>query len=527
VLRPGGILAGKYQVGRLLGRGGFGATYLAWDMNLQVRVAIKEFLPRQLAARTSGGMRVSAYTGGQEGFNLGLQQFLSEARNLAQFRDHAGIISVLDFFPENGTGYMVMEYLDGCTLEHHLRSLGHLDTKVVLQLLVPVADALRACHAAGLIHRDVSPDNIFVTADGRVKLLDFGAARFAIGSRSTNLSVILKEGYAPFEQYQRNGRQGPWTDIYALTGTLYRLLTDELPVAAPDRVAGTHLPTAAEKGVKISPALQALLDKGLAVRSEQRYQKVDDFLSDLQAMLGPTPPRPVPSFPRRWKRPVALTGSVGLVGVVGTFVVVWLYQTTTTPQTTLPPTASVAPPVFVPTPINPTKNEVATRPSMATQLPPPVASETNTDSTVSSIREYIRNGVQDQLQAMRKSKLASAADTALRKIRGGGTATGVVSDAIHTEEVVYRDAIAARDDSLNKYFAEVDWLAGHQSDAVDRAIQLEEDDASIPTMDQRKAEERAQIVSVLDQLKRDIGDRRQGHFVRQAAIDRLSAGGTR
>jgi hypothetical protein len=260
-------------------------TYLAWDTNLRVRVAIKEFLPRQLASRAAGGTQVYPSTGSQDTFNIGLEKFLEEARYLVKFRDNPGIISVLDFFSENGTGYMVMEYLDGTTLEQYMTVNAHLDISVVLQLIVPVADALRACHAEGLIHRDISPDNIFLTSDGRVKVLDFGAARSAIGSQSTNLSVILKEGYAPFEQYQRNGRQGPWTDIYALTATLYRLLTGDLPVTAPDRVAGTPLPPPSDKGLKLPPGLQALLDKGLAIRPEQRYQTIDAFLPDLKRIL--------------------------------------------------------------------------------------------------------------------------------------------------------------------------------------------------------------------------------------------------
>ena len=285
VLVPGVVLGRKLAVGRLLGRGGFGATYLAWDTNLRVRVAIKEFLPRQLAARDPGETRVHPYSGNLDAFQTGLDQFLGEARNLAQFRDHPGIISVLDFFPENGTGYMVMEYLDGSTLDQYIARVGQLDTVVVLRLIVPVADALRACHKVGLIHRDISPDNIFITNDGRVKVLDFGAARFAIGAQSMNLSVILKEGYAPFEQYQRNGRQGAWTDVYALTASLYRLLTGGLPVSAPDRIGGTQLPTPTELGVAMPPGLQALLDRGLALQPEQRYQTVDAFLADLQGVL--------------------------------------------------------------------------------------------------------------------------------------------------------------------------------------------------------------------------------------------------
>jgi serine/threonine protein kinase len=139
VLSPGCVLGGKFKVGRLLGRGGFGATYLAWDTNLQVRIAIKEYLPRQLVARGATGTQVYPYSSGKEAFDTGLQQFLGEARNLAQFRDYAGIISVLDFFPKNGTGYMVMEYLDGSTLHQYMTATGRLEIPVAIQLLIPVA----------------------------------------------------------------------------------------------------------------------------------------------------------------------------------------------------------------------------------------------------------------------------------------------------------------------------------------------------------------------------------------------------
>jgi serine/threonine protein kinase len=272
-----------------------GQTYLAWDPILKRRVAIKEFLPRQLASRVTGATQVYPYSGSREAFNIGLDNFLSEARALAaQCLDNPGVIDVYDFFPENSTGYIVMEYLDGNTLEQYIAARGPLEIPVILRLLIPVADALRACHATGLIHRDISADNIFVTSDGRVKLIDFGAARAAIGSHSTGLSVILKEGYAPFEQYLRNGRQGPWTDIYALSATLYRLLTGDLPVTAPDRVAGTPLTSPSEKGIKLPLGLQALLDKGLAIRPEDRYQTVDGFVADLKGVLGEDQPRPPP-----------------------------------------------------------------------------------------------------------------------------------------------------------------------------------------------------------------------------------------
>ena len=345
VLRPGSVLGGKYKIGRLLGRGGFGATYLAWDLKLRRRVAIKEFLPRQLASRMPGGVQVRAYTGNQDAFNIGLEKFLEEARHLAQFGDHPGIIRVLDFFEENGTGYMVMEYLDGSTLDQYVAASGPLDILVILELIIPVADALRACHAAGLIHRDISPDNIFLTSDGRVKLLDFGAARAAIGSQSTNLSVILKEGYAPFEQYQRNGRQGPWTDIYALTATLYRLLTGDLPVTAPDRVAGTPLPRVSERGIKLPPGLQALLDKGLAIRLQERYQTVDAFLSDLKGIIGHLPQQHGTGQQRQhgWKkRPIVAFVVIALVVVVAVPLYFWVHMPPATGTLALRVSPSVA-----------------------------------------------------------------------------------------------------------------------------------------------------------------------------------------
>lgn len=200
----------------------------------------------------------------------------------------------LDFFPENGTGYMVMEYLDGCTLEQYTTSERRLESSVALKLLIPVADALRACHAQGLIHRDISPDNIFLTSDNRVKLLDFGAARFALGAHSTNFSVILKEGYAPFEQYQRNGRQGPWTDVYALTATLYRLLTGKLPPTAPDRLGAIVVLSDGMDDQFGGAGRHEVLDKlaidptpiyGLGASPQRNNPKVDTALKDFAALV--------------------------------------------------------------------------------------------------------------------------------------------------------------------------------------------------------------------------------------------------
>jgi serine/threonine protein kinase len=478
---------------------------LAWDTNLQRRIAIKEFLPRQLASRASGATQVRPYTGGQAAFNIGLENFLSEARKLAQFQDHPGITSVLDFFPENGTGYMVMEYLDGSTLEQYMTTNGSLDTPVVLQLLIPVADALRACHAAGLIHRDISPDNIFVTSDGRVKLLDFGAARFAIGSQSTNLSVILKEGYAPFEQYQRNGKQGPWTDIYALSATLYRLLTGDLPVTAPDRVAGTPLPPPSEKGVRLPPGLQGLLDKGLAIRSEQRYQTIDDFLSNLKAVLGTAPAHP-PTIPARRRRRlvVTLVGAIGLFG--GAAVLFWppppLQDATVRP--TPPPPLQDA--TVRPTPPPPLQDPTV-RPNQLPRTAPTISTE--------SAREYVKRAAEYQIRLRHAAARARGASGSLDKLRDIPTITEGIQNSIQTQENLYNSAIADRDALLNRYMAEVEWLGGHETASVDAALQLESDALATPSFDKGESDAKAEMVRAIKLLANHVRAQRQKQLKRE------------
>jgi len=345
VLPLGSMLYGKFRIGCLLGRGGFGTTYLAWDTNLEVRVAIKEFFPQYLAMRVPGATRVSPQTGKSGAYDQGLKQFLDEARNLAQFRDHACIVSVLEFFSENGTGYMVMEYLDGRTLLQYVdKSGGTVETDTAMRLLVPVADALRACHAVRLIHRDISPDNIFLTDDGRVKLLDFGAARLAVSAESIDLSVVLKHGYAPLEQYQAKGRQGPWTDVYALCATLYRIVTGEVPPQAPDRIDNPSL-TFPARAKGLPQAVKTLIGKGMAMKVADRYQTVDELLTELRAVLNMTVESPGRSDAARqggvgksWKAAAGLVAGGALAASVAGLVI--LRPPTGTGQSPMPPQQS-------------------------------------------------------------------------------------------------------------------------------------------------------------------------------------------
>jgi serine/threonine protein kinase len=505
VLVPGSILGGKFTIGRLLGRGGFGATYLAWDMNLQVRVAIKEFLPRQLAARVPGETRVYPYGGDTSAFQAGLDQFLGEAQNLAQFRDHPGIISVLDFFPENGTGYMVMEYLDGETLEDHISRVGRLDTAVALELVLPVADALRACHAVGLIHRDISPDNIFITSDSRVKLLDFGAARYAIGARSTNLSVILKEGYAPFEQYQRNGQQGAWTDVYALTATLYRLLTGQLPPSAADRIGGATVPTLSEKGVVGPPSLQELLDTGMAVQPQQRYQTVKAFLDGLQAVVAvpgssagrqPANARARPSnvWRRRW-------GAIG--GLACAIAIAAGVAVTTSDRFREHPLAAstndVAPVAFLPELPKPNTSEVlvASRPI---QTHPGMPGSNPIESARGIVRQAAQNQIQVGLDlAQRRGALKS-----LERLKALTVKTDVMNRTIGTEQNLYDSANGNLRGDLDKYLSGIELLAARDPISVSAAIDLERGAISTVTVDKGDAETKTVISAAIGLVAKHV-----------------------
>jgi TPR repeat protein/serine/threonine protein kinase len=276
-LALGTLLDGRYRIGRVLGHGGFGITYLAWDENLHLRLAIKEYLPRDCATRAPDGVSLAIYSGqAGEQFAYGLERFLEEARALARFDQHPGIVTVKSFFRAHGTGYCVMDFVEGLTLKQYLERQpgGRIPVEPAWQLLQPVMDALRAVHKEGLLHRDLAPDNIYITREGRVKLLDFGAARFAAGEHSRSLSVILKPGYAPEEQYRTRGKQGPWTDVYGLAATLYRAITGTAPPEALDRLDEDELIAPSRLGIGITAAQEAVLLKALAVKADARYSSM-------------------------------------------------------------------------------------------------------------------------------------------------------------------------------------------------------------------------------------------------------------
>lgn len=282
-LEPGSLLHNSYLVGRVLGQGGFGITYLGWDLQLQRKVAIKEYLPQSIASRLPRSTTVAPSTVHQQAdFEYGLRSFMSEGKTLARFSEHPCIVSVLSLFEENRTGYLVMGYLTGQTLSQSLSQVGgRISYEAALGVMMRVLDGLREVHAHGLLHRDISPDNIYLTEQGPVKILDFGAARLAVGERSQNLSVILKEGYAPEEQYRRSGNQGPWTDIYAAAATLYRSITGVIPPPALDRLAQDQLVRPSAYCTDLPREVEAAILRGMAVHASERHQSVESFQESL------------------------------------------------------------------------------------------------------------------------------------------------------------------------------------------------------------------------------------------------------
>lgn len=276
-LPQGTILHDRYTIGRILGHGGFGITYVGHDNKLDILVAIKEYLPTDVASRAIGETTVTTFSGEKkEQYDYGLVRFLDEAKTLARYNQHPCIVSTTDYFESNNTAYLVMEYLDGISLNEYLkRKGGKITWHTTYEIMMPVIDALREVHKSGMIHRDVSPDNIYITKTGQVKLLDFGAARFAFSEKSKSLSVVLKPGYAPPEQYSTKGKQGPWTDVYAVAATMYRMLTGSTPPEAVDRVMSDDMIGLIAQEVEIDSQVESAILQALAVNGADRQESIE------------------------------------------------------------------------------------------------------------------------------------------------------------------------------------------------------------------------------------------------------------
>jgi len=290
---PAGARIENYEISGVLGVGGFGITYRAHDGHLDCDVAIKEYLPADIAVRNADGLSVSVKsTNDTVSYGHGLKRFLDEGRTLALFRE-PNIVRVTRYLEANGTAYLVMDYEEGEPLSQRLKRLVSLDERSCIQVALPVLRGLRAVHARNILHRDIKPANIYLRRDDSPVLLDFGAAREAFGDLSRHITGMVTHGYAPFEQYSPNGKLGPWTDLYALGATLYHCATGVSPPAAPERITAmqdgavdvVHKVCAQLTG-RFSPGFLDMLRKMLAPQAGQRPQETGEVLSGFEALLA-------------------------------------------------------------------------------------------------------------------------------------------------------------------------------------------------------------------------------------------------
>ena len=273
---------GRYEIGQVVGAGGFGITYAAYDRVLSTRVAIKEYLPGEFSTRVSGAVKVTVYGGEkQEQFEDGLVKFYEESNRLAKFNEVPGIVQIYDVFQENDTAYIVMEFLEGEDLGSRLKREGKIPAEEAVRIMAPVLEALSAVHEAGIIHRDIAPNNIYLCKDGRVKLLDFGAARSATGTYSKSLTVLYKEGYTAEEQYQSRGEQGPWTDVYAAAATMYKAITGVVPDGAMERRRKDKLKAPSKCGVQLPANVDRAIMNALIMDHKKRTQSAAVFRDEL------------------------------------------------------------------------------------------------------------------------------------------------------------------------------------------------------------------------------------------------------
>ena len=287
-IKPGTIIGDKYIVGKSIGSGGFGVTYIGWDTVLERKVAIKEYLPSEFATRNYGQTQVTVFSGEKaDQFAIGRQKFVEEAKRLAKFKSENGIVKIYDSFEENETAYIVMEYLDGETLAKFIQREGKVSPEKAVEMMMPVIEALEAVNEAGIIHRDIAPDNILLTKTGEIKLIDFGAARYATTTHSKSLTVIIKPGYSAEEQYRSRGEQGPHTDVYSVGAVLYKLITGETPPDALERRAtfqskGKDILKPIHKIVKnVPPNIETAIHNAMNVRIEDRTPDMINLAGEL------------------------------------------------------------------------------------------------------------------------------------------------------------------------------------------------------------------------------------------------------
>ena len=266
-LLPGTRLADRYILGKVLGEGSFGITYIGWDSRLQIPVAIKEYFPSEMVSRDvicGNGNKVYLYENAKKDhYQEDIKKFLNEAKCLSKFNEVEGIVSVLDFFYENETAYIVMQFIDGVSVKEYIKEKGKMSGRQLLSAMRPVLLALEKVHRTGIVHRDISPDNIMIRKDGSLVLIDFGAARMRNIDNTKTMTVLFKRGFSPEEQYRYKGRWGAYTDVYSISATMYYMLTGNAPTDSVIRALGDDMPSLLSmKELEISARQKKAIMKG-------------------------------------------------------------------------------------------------------------------------------------------------------------------------------------------------------------------------------------------------------------------------
>ena len=322
-IRLGSILKERYLIGRVLGEGSFGITYIGRDMLLDQIVAIKEYFPINHVSRdmleeeSDTGNTVYVYAGDEdESYKNGLEKFYNEAKILAKFHGIAGVVSVINFFYANGTAYLVMEYVDGITLKEYIKEHGPIAGERVLQMIHPVIKALSAIHKTGIIHRDISPDNILVNQKEELVLIDFGSARAERQTMTQSMTVLFKRGYTPEEQYRGRGNWGAWSDVYSLCVTMYFMLTGIVPNESIERMIHDDIKLLRDMPhIRLSATEEDAIMRGMAVKANRRFQSMESLEAALYESRGWVQ-RVVLYFQHKSKSVLLAGGAVVLAGVL-------------------------------------------------------------------------------------------------------------------------------------------------------------------------------------------------------------------
>lgn len=274
-LPPGTVLKERYVLGRVSGEGNFGITYTGWDLLLESRVAVKEFFPISRVSRNVESGDTDVYVFQEEDYEESLHKYLDEGKRLSRLNQVEGIVSIRDFFYANQTAYIIMEYIEGISIKAYVEKHGVMTSEEALKLMRPVMDALEKVHENGIIHRDISPDNIMMTKENKLVLVDFGSARQVNTMDEQSMTVMIKRGYSSPELYRSHGEQGAWSDVYAICATMYFMFVGNAPDEAIDRILDDETPSLLDMPeVRVPNKIKKVIMKGISVRQKERYQSM-------------------------------------------------------------------------------------------------------------------------------------------------------------------------------------------------------------------------------------------------------------